>query len=30
MVDEYQDTSRLQELVLLRLKPDGRGGAEWH
>ena len=25
MVDEYQDTSRLQELVLLRLKPNGHG-----
>jgi DNA helicase-2/ATP-dependent DNA helicase PcrA len=25
LVDEYQDTSRLQEAVLLGLKPDGRG-----
>jgi DNA helicase-2/ATP-dependent DNA helicase PcrA len=25
LVDEYQDTNRLQASVLLRLKPDGRG-----
>lgn len=25
LVDEYQDTSRLQESVLMRLRPDGRG-----
>ena len=25
MVDEYQDTNRLQSSVLLALKPDGRG-----
>ncbi len=25
LVDEYQDTNRLQERILLRLKPDGRG-----
>jgi len=25
LVDEYQDTSRLQEAILLGLKPDGRG-----
>src|SRR3954468_11530217 len=25
MVDEYQDTNRLQESILLALKPDGRG-----
>ena len=25
LVDEYQDTSRLQESILLALKPDGRG-----
>jgi DNA helicase-2/ATP-dependent DNA helicase PcrA len=25
LVDEYQDTNRLQEKVLLALKPDGRG-----
>ena len=25
LVDEYQDTNRLQERLLLRLKPDGRG-----
>ena len=25
LVDEYQDTNRLQEEILLRLKPDGRG-----
>ena len=25
LVDEYQDTSRIQEAILLRLKPDGRG-----
>ncbi|MEO7338739.1 MAG: ATP-dependent helicase, partial [Caldimonas sp.] len=25
LVDEYQDTSRLQETILLRLKPEGRG-----
>jgi DNA helicase-2/ATP-dependent DNA helicase PcrA len=25
LVDEYQDTNRLQAAVLLRLKPDGRG-----
>src|SRR5215211_537392 len=25
LVDEYQDTNRLQALVLIRLKPDGRG-----
>ncbi|MEP7056937.1 MAG: ATP-dependent helicase [Caldimonas sp.] len=25
LVDEYQDTNRLQEQILLRLKPDGRG-----
>src|SRR6266436_5768338 len=25
LVDEYQDTNRLQSKILLRLKPDGRG-----
>ncbi|MCC6736148.1 MAG: ATP-dependent helicase [Bauldia sp.] len=25
LVDEYQDTNRLQATILLRLKPDGRG-----
>ncbi|MEO6745230.1 MAG: ATP-dependent helicase, partial [Caldimonas sp.] len=25
LVDEYQDTNRLQEAILLALKPDGRG-----
>ena len=25
LVDEYQDTNRLQAEVLIRLKPDGRG-----
>jgi DNA helicase-2/ATP-dependent DNA helicase PcrA len=25
LVDEYQDTNRLQSRILLRLKPDGRG-----
>lgn len=25
MVDEYQDTNRLQSRILLALKPDGRG-----
>src|SRR5215213_9018100 len=25
MVDEYQDTNRLQESILLAFKPDGRG-----
>jgi DNA helicase-2/ATP-dependent DNA helicase PcrA len=25
LVDEYQDTNRLQAKILLRLKPDGRG-----
>lgn len=25
LVDEYQDTNRLQSSILLRLKPDGRG-----
>ena len=25
LVDEYQDTNRLQSAILLRLKPDGRG-----
>ena len=25
LVDEYQDTNRLQAEILLRLKPDGRG-----
>lgn len=25
LVDEYQDTNRLQEMILLALKPDGRG-----
>ena len=25
LVDEYQDTNRLQAAILLRLKPDGRG-----
>jgi DNA helicase-2/ATP-dependent DNA helicase PcrA len=25
LVDEYQDTNRLQSLILLALKPDGRG-----
>ncbi len=25
LVDEYQDTNRLQERILLALKPDGRG-----
>jgi len=25
LVDEYQDTNRLQESILLALKPDGRG-----
>jgi DNA helicase-2/ATP-dependent DNA helicase PcrA len=27
LVDEYQDTNRLQAIVLTRLKPDGRGVA---
>jgi DNA helicase II / ATP-dependent DNA helicase PcrA len=25
LVDEYQDTNRLQASILMRLKPDGRG-----
>jgi len=25
LVDEYQDTNRLQASILLALKPDGRG-----
>jgi DNA helicase-2/ATP-dependent DNA helicase PcrA len=25
LVDEYQDTNRLQAKILLRLKPDGQG-----
>ena len=25
LVDEYQDTNRLQSSILLALKPDGRG-----
>jgi len=25
LVDEYQDTNRLQSKILLRLKPEGRG-----
>ena len=25
LVDEYQDTNRLQSQILLKLKPDGRG-----
>ena len=25
LVDEYQDTNRLQSRILLKLKPDGRG-----
>ena len=33
LVDEYQDTNRLQSKILLKLKPDGRGlmvvGDDW-
>jgi len=30
LVDEYQDTNRLQSSILLALKPDGRGRRALH